>query len=483
MKYRPMATLPVTQALEARRGISLSCRSIGLLVAVAEATMIVVGSAFGPMAYGCFSGIDMGGSHRVIGAGVLSSLLYVTIARSKGFYRLPMLIDPARHLRRIATASVYVLASITAILFLSKIGSDFSRGAFLGFATLMLGLCVLTRLGAADLIRALLARDGVLGRPAVLIGQADELASLTCADMLRQFGVRDVGRIVLDPAPFLGQAEYVRSIEEALRIARLKCAQEFVVAQRFDQLESLTALESALRISPLPVRLVPDRIFRSVVARHPRQQEDILHLIDLQRAPLGIAEQFAKRLVDLVGASISIIVLAPILLGTALAIKLDSPGPIIFRQRRNGFNEREFVIFKFRTMAVHDDGPSIVQAKPGDRRVTRIGRLLRRSSIDELPQLVNVLKGEMSLVGPRPHALAHDDQYKAVIRDYCLRHHMKPGISGWAQVNGLRGETAEPQQMERRIEFDRWYIDNWSLSLDLKILLRTCFETLGHNAY
>ena len=168
---------------------------------------------------------------------------------------------------------------------------------------------------------------------------------------------------------------------------------------------------------------------------------------------------------------------------SALAIKLDSAGPIIFRQRRTGFDGYTFFINKFRTMSVMEDGPQITQTKPNDVRVTRVGRLLRQSSIDELPQLLNVIRGDMSLVGPRPHALAHDDHYGAMISNYAYRHHVKPGITGWAQVNGWRGETKRMEEMEKRIEFDLWDINNWSVSLDFKIMRRTCFELVQHRAY
>ena len=167
----------------------------------------------------------------------------------------------------------------------------------------------------------------------------------------------------------------------------------------------------------------------------------------------------------------------------AVLIKLDSPGPVIFRQRRNGLNAVPFVIFKFRSMTVLEDGSNITQARVGDHRVTRIGQFLRSMSIDELPQLINVLRGEMSLVGPRPHALAHDIEYEAKIQKYALRQQFKPGITGWAQINGLRGETPGVENMAERVEHDLWYINNWSLRLDFYILLQTCFEVIKHRAY
>jgi putative colanic acid biosynthesis UDP-glucose lipid carrier transferase len=168
----------------------------------------------------------------------------------------------------------------------------------------------------------------------------------------------------------------------------------------------------------------------------------------------------------------------------AIAIKLDSPGPVFFRQQRCGFNGRTFLIRKFRTMHVLEDGHVIAQATPLDRRVTRVGKLLRRTSFDELPQLLNVLEGSMSLVGPRPHALAHDGQFDKLVRNYAFRRRVRPGLTGWAQVHGCRGATPTASMIEARVQYDLWYIDNWSIRLDLAILLRTPMEVLrGRNAY
>jgi putative colanic acid biosynthesis UDP-glucose lipid carrier transferase len=205
--------------------------------------------------------------------------------------------------------------------------------------------------------------------------------------------------------------------------------------------------------------------------------------VELQYAPLTSFERMVKRMLDVSFASLMLLILSPLFFVAAIAIKIDSKGPIIFRQRRTGLNATQFVIYKFRTMTVLEDGPSVTQARRGDLRVTRLGRFLRRSSVDELPQLLNVLKGDMSLVGPRPHALAHDDQYKTHIANYSFRYRVKPGITGWAQVNGLRGETARVEEMAERIKLDLWYIEHWSLRSDLIILLRTFFEVASNHAY
>jgi exopolysaccharide biosynthesis polyprenyl glycosylphosphotransferase len=194
---------------------------------------------------------------------------------------------------------------------------------------------------------------------------------------------------------------------------------------------------------------------------------------ELKRAPLSVAEQALKRIFDVLAAGLGIILLSPLLLTSVLLIKLDSKGPVLFTQTRNGFNGRSFRIFKFRTMSVFEDGPQIRQATRNDPRVTSVGRWLRRTSIDELPQLFNVLGGSMSLVGPRPHAVAHNTEYERIVANYAFRYHVKPGISGWAQVNGFRGETSTVNLMEKRVELDLWYVSSWSFWLDVRILWKT----------
>jgi exopolysaccharide biosynthesis polyprenyl glycosylphosphotransferase len=196
----------------------------------------------------------------------------------------------------------------------------------------------------------------------------------------------------------------------------------------------------------------------------------------LTRPALSFAQILFKRVFDVFAASAILIASLPVLLLVALAIKLDSKGPVLFLQRRYGFNQEPFRIFKFRTMTTTDDGEVVKQATRNDPRITRIGGFLRRYNLDELPQLLNVIAGQMSLVGPRPHALAHDREFQRKIALYARRHNVKPGITGWAQVNGLRGETDTDDKMARRIAYDHWYIDNWSFWLDIGILLRTVFS-------
>jgi exopolysaccharide biosynthesis polyprenyl glycosylphosphotransferase len=197
--------------------------------------------------------------------------------------------------------------------------------------------------------------------------------------------------------------------------------------------------------------------------------------------PSGAAapsDMSARQVLDLVLALAALVLLSPLFLLIAAAVRLDSPGPVFFRQRRAGLHGGIFGIFKFRSMHVLEDGADIVQARSGDARVTRVGRFLRRSSLDELPQLLNVIAGDMALVGPRPHALAHDDYYASRIANYRLRQLVRPGITGWAQVNGARGATPELSDMQARIDFDIAYVARKSLWLDMLILLRTPIEVL-----
>jgi putative colanic acid biosynthesis UDP-glucose lipid carrier transferase len=189
-----------------------------------------------------------------------------------------------------------------------------------------------------------------------------------------------------------------------------------------------------------------------------------------------------KRVSDIVLALCILILLVPILIAIGIGVKLTSPGPIIFKQRRYGLNGEEIIVYKFRSMAVCEDGAVIVQAQRNDQRITKFGTFLRSSSLDELPQFFNVLQGRMSIVGPRPHAVAHNEMYRKLIKGYMLRHKVKPGITGWAQVNGYRGETDTLEKMKSRIEFDLDYLRNWSMPLDLWIILRTVREVTRRNS-
>ena len=232
---------------------------------------------------------------------------------------------------------------------------------------------------------------------------------------------------------------------------------------------------------PLSIHLLPDETAARFL-NFPVSNIGQTWTAVLRRTPLTRAELAAKRFFDLALATGGLLALLPLMLATAVLIKLDSSGPVFFLQKRNGFNGQTFDIFKFRTMHVLENGTSIKQATRDDPRVTRLGRWLRKSSIDELPQLINVIRGEMSLVGPRPHATSHNSEYEKLIANYAFRHHVKPGLTGWAQINGYRGETRNVEQMSQRVEHDLWYINNWSPWLDLRITLQTLAVALRQDA-
>jgi len=207
-------------------------------------------------------------------------------------------------------------------------------------------------------------------------------------------------------------------------------------------------------------------------------------VVAICESPFTGVDSVVKNVSDFVIAMSILLLLSPLMIVIALAIKFTSPGPAIFKQRRYGLNGEEIIVYKFRTMKVSEDGSKIVQAQINDPRITRIGGFLRRTSLDELPQFFNVLQGRMSIVGPRPHAVAHNELYRKLIKGYMLRHKVKPGITGWAQVNGLRGETKELEKMQARIELDLNYLQNWSIWFDLWIIMRTVWVVLRRdNAY
>jgi putative colanic acid biosynthesis UDP-glucose lipid carrier transferase len=207
-------------------------------------------------------------------------------------------------------------------------------------------------------------------------------------------------------------------------------------------------------------------------------------VLSICETPFFGVNAMTKRLSDVILASLILILISPVLLALAIGVKLSSPGPVLFKQRRYGLDGREVFVYKFRSMRVMDDGAVVKQATKGDPRVTRFGAFIRKTSLDELPQFINVLQGRMSIVGPRPHAVAHNEQYRKLVKGYMIRHKVRPGITGWAQVNGMRGETETVDKMMMRIAYDLEYLRHWSLKLDLKIIWRTIFVVLKKdNAY
>ena len=234
------------------------------------------------------------------------------------------------------------------------------------------------------------------------------------------------------------------------------------IVDLLDQLQGTTA----------SLFFVPD-VFGIGIIQGRLQDMNGVPVVGICETPFTGTNELVKRVSDVVLASIILVLTAPVLLVLAIGVKLSSPGPIVFKQRRNGLDGNEIIVYKFRSMTATDDGPVVLQAKPNDARLTPFGAFIRRTSLDELPQFINVLQGRMSVVGPRPHAVAHNEEYRKLIKAYMVRHKVKPGITGWAQVNGHRGETETIEKMQARIQYDLEYLRNWSLALDLQIVIRT----------
>ena len=231
-------------------------------------------------------------------------------------------------------------------------------------------------------------------------------------------------------------------------------------------------LTESLQGTTASIFFVPD-VFGISIIQGRLQDMSGVPVVGICETPFTGTNELVKRLSDIVMATIILVLISPLLLAIAIGVKLSSPGPVIFRQRRNGLDGSEITVYKFRSMTTQDNGPVIDQATKGDPRITPFGAFLRHTSLDELPQFFNVLQGRMSIVGPRPHAVAHNEIYRELIKAYMVRHKVRPGITGWAQVNGLRGETETIDKMKARVEYDLEYLRNWSLGLDLQIIVRT----------
>lgn len=288
-----------------------------------------------------------------------------------------------------------------------------------------------------------------------------------------------------EPSDFstLQEANAIGAFEEMLAIIDQHEIDTVYFAIPLDSSDLIEDMYFSLLDKHVAVHWVPD-IYSLLLVNHSVREIAGLPVLTLSETPLTGTRLLFKACEDFVLSALMLLAVLPLMLLIAVAIKLDSPGPVFFKQARNGWSGKTFSIWKFRSMYVHAaDAGKVNQATRNDSRITRVGSILRRTSLDELPQLINVLRGEMSLVGPRPHAVQHDAEYSQRINSYFARHNIKPGITGLAQVRGFRGETSDIEQMQQRVEADIEYINNWSLWLDFIILLRTLGALTGRNAY
>jgi len=417
-----------------------------------------------------------------LAVGMLVAVNFTTVLAARGSYKPLGLIALQSRIKEAITIWFIVFSLLLAVVFLLKVGATLSRGAIGTFLVVGLTLLIGWRVLLSLYLTKALAHGSFAERRVLVIGGADEIDFSAGLYRLRRCGYRPIESFPILPSDFetaSGMSERLRDmLREAIRTAQSGRVEEILLAIPWNQRRLIDSIVAVLRVVPIPVRLAPDRSIEGLLHK-PRKEIGSTWVVDLHRGPLTWSECAIKRAFDIALSSVALITLAPTFLIAAILIKLDSRGPVFFSQPRNGFNNKEFRILKFRTMTVMEEGSEVKQATRNDKRVTRLGRWLRRSSIDELPQFLNVLRGEMSLVGPRPHAVVHDDEYKKLISRYAFRLHLKPGITGWAQVNGLRGETATVDLMEKRVDLDLWYINNWSLLLDIKILLKTFAAVMG----
>jgi putative colanic acid biosysnthesis UDP-glucose lipid carrier transferase len=409
-------------------------------------------------------------------------LLLATIAflvSSQAFAELNLLRLSDRNrlgvdVRKLIIAWGIVVAVLLFLGYATKMSAIFSRRVLLTWMIIAPAAVLVSLL----LFRAMMRRTklGATGRSAVIVGAGelgDELAarfgeqSFVPVHLSGFFDDRNVFRLppatrsrltgTLDDLP-----DYVRENKINNIYITLPMVAQPRTMKLLDELQDTTA----------SIYFVPDIGRFNLVHTHLDEVGD-MPVIAVSDTPFTGTNALIKRTFDILVASALLILLSPLLLAIAWGVRRSSPGPVIFRQRRYGLDGDEFWVCKFRTMSVCEDGPVVEQAKRGDPRMTRFGAFLRKTSLDELPQLFNVLQGRMSIVGPRPHAVAHNEMYRKLIKGYMLRHKVRPGITGWAQVNGLRGETQSVDKMAARVKYDIDYIRNWSVFMDVQIMLRT----------
>jgi Undecaprenyl-phosphate glucose phosphotransferase len=391
-------------------------------------------------------------------------------------YSLDGIVAHKLNVQRMASLWLVAWAAVLLVGFLTKTTNDYSRIVSIASFVIGLPVLVLTRTVATRLVRRSLASGSASASRVHLVGYEEDITRFYASHEADQLGSRIVGTSYLrrvDPGADTASRhdQLQEDLDLAVSVVRfLRPDDVFVLVPWTDTAEVERCIDAFLRV-PSALHLRPG----SVLDRFPDMQVARVggvSGINIGRRPLNIAEIVLKRGLDLTVAAIALVSLSPLFAAIALAIKLDSPGPVFFRQKRYGFNQQPFGVFKFRSMRA-DASTVFKQATRNDSRITQIGAILRRTNLDELPQLLNVLRGEMSLVGPRPHALAHDRSFERRIALYARRHNVRPGITGWAQVNGYRGETLTDLDMERRVACDLHYIDNWSVWFDIQIMLLT----------
>jgi putative colanic acid biosysnthesis UDP-glucose lipid carrier transferase len=408
---------------------------------------------------------------------VVTFVLTVMVFQGAHLYQPWRGADLIRLVGKVFASWTMVVAILAVLGFVTKTGFLFSRKLLISWMLISPGVLVILRLEVYWGLRWL-RQQGRNTRRVVIAGAGDlglRLAKNVVEtpwlgmQLLGFFDDLLTGEVRVkagDVYPIMGNLDDMVAFVRENRINMVYLALPLRAEDRLRQ------VVEGLQDTTASVYFVPDVFTFSLLTAGFTDLRGI-PLISLWETPFFGINGWLKRAEDLVLASLMLLMVAPVMLTVAIGVKLSSPGPIIFKQRRYGLGGHEILVYKFRTMKVCEDGPQIPQATAQDRRVTAFGSWLRRTSLDELPQFINVLQGTMSIVGPRPHAVAHNEYYRRLIPGYMLRHKVRPGLTGWAQVNGWRGETDTLDKMEKRVEFDLEYLRQWSLWFDLKIILLT----------
>ncbi len=413
----------------------------------------------------------------------VAGFLFTQLSFALAAYNPAQLRERAPHHGRLVIAWSLTMLGVVSIIYFGKYADELSRLWILLWSASGLSLLLVQRfsLHAAFSRLAASARFAtnvvVLGTPRV----TERLARRLAADREHQFSI--VGVVTAHWSRF-GTEDVVEAANEILSIARAVRVDEIIIIASRPAKRAIAAILE--RLAPLAATV---RVCRAgaldLDSDGPVTMLAGIPMAGVEHRPLSKVAQGVKRALDLTLTCLMLAVLFPLFIGIAAAIKLDSPGPVLFRQTRYGFNGNRIQVYKFRSMRADrcsDDGAE--QARRNDLRLTRVGRFIRRTSLDELPQLFNVLRGDMSLVGPRPHPVGLDERFAGIVDGYLARHRVLPGITGWAQVSGLRGETSTVERMQLRVKYDLEYIENWSAFLDIRILLKTAFVFLfDRNAY
>lgn len=417
---------------------------------------------------------------------VIAGLLCLLLPHAKERNRTSLVERPNSLVVSTMLRWLAILAFLLAIAYTTKYSAHFARRVLITWAFTTPWLIVLAAILVNDLMRRVLHHPDN-ARRAVFAGASPAGRALydrmikskdTGLQVLGFFDDRAHDRVgLVDPGALLGKLEDLASFVKRARVDVI------FIALPVPHVQRVVAMVESLRDTTASLHYVPDLFVFDLIQARSGEMLGV-PVVAVCESPMRGYHGVVKRLTDLVLTLAILSLVAPLMVVIALAIRATSPGPVVFRQRRYGLDGEEIVVYKFRTMTVQDDGAKIVQASPDDPRVTRVGRFLRRYSLDELPQLVNVLQGRMSLVGPRPHAVAHNEEYRQLIAGYMLRHKVLPGITGLAQIHGCRGATAKVEDMRQRVSYDIDYVRHWTPMLDLKILAKTVLTVLKHeNAY